>query len=92
MINTIRVDPNINSEVVDLLPMALQTEEELLKSECIRQEHIAALKRDSDSCEKILLEHQKTAEFRKQDEVSSKNQSSILNSDKVQQAKELAQA
>jgi hypothetical protein len=77
------VDPNIHSEVVDLLPMALQTEEELHKSESIRQEHIAALKRDSDS-EKILIEQQKTAEFKKHDEVSSKNQSSILNSDKVQ--------
>ena len=29
MINTIRTDPNIQAEVVDLLPMALQTEEEL---------------------------------------------------------------
>jgi hypothetical protein len=55
LINTIRVDPNIATEVVDLLPMALQTEEELQRSESIRHEHIAALKRDSDS-EKILLE------------------------------------
>ena len=55
MINTIRVDPNIGTEVVDLLPMALQTEDELQRGEIIRQEHIASLKRDSDS-EKILIE------------------------------------
>lgn len=40
MINTIRTDPNIQQEVVDLLPMALQTEEELKRSEQIRQQHI----------------------------------------------------
>jgi hypothetical protein len=44
--------------------MALQTEEELKRSESIRQEHIAALKRDSDS-ERPVLEQQKTAEFKK---------------------------
>ena len=54
LINTIRVDPHIESEVVDLLPMALQTEEELKRSESIRQEHIAALKRDSDSERPVL--------------------------------------